>query len=83
VVLLAVAAVAVALGLDAHLGEGDADAPRPGVPRPGVVVTNSGSATASVGGNVVSGSAGPGDPPAAIVTGDATAVGNSSSVRTP
>jgi hypothetical protein len=42
------------------------------------VITNSGSATASVGGNVVSGAS-----PATVVTGDATAVGNSATVRTP
>jgi len=49
---------------------------------PGLVVINSGSATASVGGNVVSGVGGAG-PPGTITTGDATAVGNVSSVRTP
>ncbi len=49
---------------------------------PGLVVTNSGSATASVGGNVVSEIGGAG-PPGTIITGDATAVGNVSSVRAP
>ena len=49
---------------------------------PGLVITNSGVATASVGGNVVSGVPGA-DPGTAVVTGDATAIGNSSSVRTP
>jgi len=44
----------------------------------GLVIINSGSATASVGGNVVTGA-----PTATVVTGDATAVGNSSSIRTP
>ena len=53
-----------------------------GAELPGLVITNSGSATASVGGNVVSGVPG-GGPAVAVVTGDATAVGNSSSVRTP
>jgi hypothetical protein len=48
---------------------------------PGLVVTNSGSAIADVGGNVVSG-VGAG-PPGTIITGDVTAVGNVSSVRTP
>ena len=48
-------------------------------PEPGLVITNSGSATAIVGGNVVAGGVEPGN----VVTGDATAVGNSSSVRTP
>ncbi len=47
-------------------------------PPPGLVITNSGSATASVGGNVVSGGS-----PGTVVTGAATAVGNSSTVRTP
>ncbi|MEA2825590.1 MAG: hypothetical protein QOG43_29 [Actinomycetota bacterium] len=47
-------------------------------PPPGLVITNSGSATASVGGNVVSGGT-----PVTVVTGDATAVGNSSTVRAP
>jgi len=48
--------------------------------RPGPVVSNAGSATADVGGNVVTGVPGPGGPPAAV---DATAAGNISSVRTP
>ena len=48
---------------------------------PGLVITNSGSATANVGGNVVSG--GPAGEDGNVVTGDATAVGNVSSVRTP
>jgi hypothetical protein len=47
-------------------------------PRPGLVITNSGSATVSVGGNVVSGAS-----PGTVVTGSATAVGNNSTVRTP
>jgi hypothetical protein len=50
----------------------------------GIVVTNSGAATADVGGNVVVGSdepAGPGGSSAGISTGDATAVGNESSTR--
>jgi hypothetical protein len=47
-------------------------------PAPGLVITNSGSAVADVGGNVVAGGS-----PGTIVTGGATAVGNSSSVRTP
>lgn len=45
---------------------------------PGLVVTNAGSATADVGGNVVAG----GDP-ASVVSGSATAIGNVSSVRAP
>jgi hypothetical protein len=62
-------AVAVASEVSVDDGEG-----------PGLVITNSGSATADVGGNVVSGGAGG---PSNVVTGDATAVGNTSSVRTP
>jgi hypothetical protein len=46
----------------------------------GVVVTNSGSATADVGGNVVVGSDRPDGSSASVSTGDATAVGNQSSV---
>ena len=53
-----------------------------GAEYPGLVITNSGSATASVGGNVVSGVP-VGSPTVGVVTGDATAVGNSSSARTP
>ncbi len=54
-------------------------------PMPGLVITNSGSATANVGGNVVVGGPAGGGPGGGgmVVTGDATAVGNSSSVRAP
>ncbi|MEA2717771.1 MAG: hypothetical protein QOI99_2088 [Actinomycetota bacterium] len=48
---------------------------------PGLVITSNGSATVVVGGNVVSGV--PAGGPASIVTGDATAVGNTSTVRAP
>jgi len=64
---------AEAVGFEAYGG---------GAESPGLVITNSGSATASVGGNVVSGVP-EGGAGVAVVTGDATAVGNSSSVRAP
>jgi hypothetical protein len=68
--------VAAVSGASAEAVGSGSDAPPES---PGLVITNSGVATASVGGNVVSGAG----PTATVVTGDATAIGNSSSVRTP